>query len=170
MQDKRIIALISLAFLAAVTLADSHAKTFKEKWAEWGKNPNINRFGKFVDVDTGCNGKPCNFPEEIVPYDDEERFCVSDTGPEYIFSDLPDMDDIHDFCDLTPEIDLDRFEYGTLNKNQLHWMTYYVIKHRAKFELARALFKDQRRRKSYTMAVALQLFSKNPNLHPFRQD
>ena len=113
MQDKRIIVLASLAFLAVVTLADSHAKTFREKWIEWGKKPHINLFGEFVDLDTECNGKPCIFPEEIVPYDDEEsnrRFCESDTSPEYIFSDLPDMDD---FCYFTPEFDPDRIECVT---------------------------------------------------------
>ncbi|KAF8923462.1 hypothetical protein BGZ47_004744, partial [Haplosporangium gracile] len=47
----------------------------------------------------------------------------------------------------------------------LHWMTYYAIKHRAKIELARALYKDQRRREACTTGAALQLFSENPDHH-----
>ncbi|KAK3804969.1 MAG: hypothetical protein JOS17DRAFT_816237 [Linnemannia elongata] len=98
MIDKQIIVLLSLAFLAVVTLAAPHAKTaphvktFEEKWAEWRKNPHINRFGEFVDVDTECNGKPCNYPEEIVPYSSEELsgpFCVPADNDQVICNYLP---------------------------------------------------------------------------------
>jgi len=50
-----------------------------------------------------------------------------------------------------------------LYKNQLHWMVYYAFKHRAKVELARALYKDQKRREACTTGAALRLFSQNPD-------
>ncbi|KAF9539253.1 hypothetical protein EC957_005601 [Mortierella hygrophila] len=61
------------------------------KW-EWGKNPHIDQFGEFVDVDTECNGKPCNYPEEIVPYSSEELsgpFCVPADNDQVICNYLP---------------------------------------------------------------------------------
>jgi hypothetical protein len=98
MQDKRIIVLVSLALLVAITLAGSHAKTFQEKWLEWGKED--------------CNGDASCIPEELVPYDDEvlnRRYCPYDfIKPELIFRELREVD--VDFCDLTPEFDPDRSE------------------------------------------------------------
>ncbi|KAF9116254.1 hypothetical protein BGW39_002778, partial [Mortierella sp. 14UC] len=58
----------------------------------WGKNPHIDQFGEFVDVDTECDGKPCNYPEEIVPYSSEELsgpFCVPTDNDQVICNYLP---------------------------------------------------------------------------------
>src|ERR1700743_3850916 len=93
MIDKQIIVLLSLAFLAVVTLASPHAKTFLEEWIECGKNPHIDQFGELVDVDTECNGKPCNYPEEIVSYSSEELnepFCIPIGNDQFSCNHLPE--------------------------------------------------------------------------------
>lgn len=112
MIGKQIIILLSLAFLAVVTLAAPHAKTFREKWIEWGKNPHIDQFGGFVDVDTECNGKPCNYPEEIVPYSSEELsgpFCVPADNDQVICNYLPRN------ATLVSESEFDRIFPGSSN-------------------------------------------------------
>ncbi|KAF8926052.1 hypothetical protein BGZ47_002921, partial [Haplosporangium gracile] len=99
-------------FLAIVTLADSNVKTFREKWIEWGKNPHIDQFGEFVDVDTECNGKPCNYPEEIVPYSSEELsgpFCVPADKDQVICNYLPQN------ATLVSESEFDRIFPGSSN-------------------------------------------------------
>ncbi|KAK3804968.1 MAG: hypothetical protein JOS17DRAFT_769097, partial [Linnemannia elongata] len=86
MQEKRIIVLVSLALLVAMTLAGSHAKTFEEIWLEWGKEE--------------CNGDPSCIPKELVPHDHVQlnsRFCRNVMSPEIIFEDLPEPDD-YDYC------------------------------------------------------------------------
>jgi hypothetical protein len=105
MIDKQIIILLSLAILAVATLADSNAKTFREKWIEWGKNPHINQFGEFVDVDTECDGKPCNYPEDIVPFSSKELsgpFCIPAGNDKVICNYLPEN------ATLVPESAFDR--------------------------------------------------------------
>ncbi|KAG0301322.1 hypothetical protein BGZ97_002828 [Linnemannia gamsii] len=112
MIDKQIIVLLSLAFLAVVTLAAPHAKTFREEWIEWGKNPHIDQFGGSVDVDTECNGKPCNFPEEIVPYSSEELsgpYCVPIDNDQVICNYLPQN------ATLVFESEFDRIFPGSSN-------------------------------------------------------
>jgi len=44
-------------------------------------------------------------------------------------------------------------------------MVYYAFRHRAKVELARALFKDQKRKEACTTNATLQLFSEAPDQH-----
>ncbi|KAK3811508.1 MAG: hypothetical protein JOS17DRAFT_494268 [Linnemannia elongata] len=84
MQEKRIIILVSLALLVAITLASSHEKTLKEKWLEWGEEE--------------CKGIEGCIPEPLVGYDFyENRFCRNDISPEEIFEDLPEPDD-YEYC------------------------------------------------------------------------
>ncbi|KAG0306383.1 hypothetical protein BGZ97_000766 [Linnemannia gamsii] len=81
MIGKQITILLSLAFLAVVTLAAPLAKTAY-----------INRFGEFVDLDTECSGRPCNYPKEIVPFTSEELsgpICVPTTNDQVICDSLP---------------------------------------------------------------------------------
>ncbi|KAK3804517.1 MAG: hypothetical protein J3R72DRAFT_144899, partial [Linnemannia gamsii] len=81
MIGKQIIVLLSLAFLAVVTLAAPLAKTAY-----------INRFGKFVDLDTECSGRPCNYPKEIVPFSSQELsgpICIPTTNDQVICNSLP---------------------------------------------------------------------------------
>src|SRR5690348_13134222 len=73
MIGKQIIVLLSLAFLFVVALADSHAKAL-------------------VDVDTECDGKPCNNPKEVTPFSPEELsapFCSSAGNDQVICNYLP---------------------------------------------------------------------------------
>ncbi|KAK5822786.1 hypothetical protein F5H01DRAFT_402847 [Linnemannia elongata] len=51
----------------------------------------------------------------------------------------------------------------SLYRNQLHWMTFFAIKHRAQVELARAFYRDQKRREASTTAASLQFFSEDPD-------
>ncbi|KAF8926278.1 hypothetical protein BGZ47_002826, partial [Haplosporangium gracile] len=78
-------------FLAVVTLAAPLAKTAPH--------------AKTFNVDTECNGKPCNYPEEIVPYSSEEvsgPFCIP-TGNDRIICNYLPQD-----ADLVSESEFDR--------------------------------------------------------------
>jgi hypothetical protein len=61
------------------------------------------------------------------------------------------------FCKLGDKEDL--------YKNQLHWMALFSFQHRAKIELARALYQDQQRREESMTPAQQQLFSEFPDLN-----
>src|SRR5690348_11643570 len=87
MQDKRIIVLVSLALLAASTLANVTDREKREKWFHSGKND--------------CNGDP-QCLKDLVSYGGywlDQLFCESQRSPEIIFfrSIIED-----DFCEYFP--------------------------------------------------------------------
>ncbi|KAH7032100.1 hypothetical protein BKA57DRAFT_478145 [Linnemannia elongata] len=87
MQNKRIIVLVSLAVLAASTLADVTAREKREKWFLSGKND--------------CNGDP-QCLEDLVSYGGywlDQLFSENRRSPEIIFFRSIFEDD---FCDYIP--------------------------------------------------------------------
>ncbi|KAK3839879.1 MAG: hypothetical protein J3R72DRAFT_447336 [Linnemannia gamsii] len=91
MQFKQIIVLASLTLLVANTLAASQANTFQID----GKKFQINMFGVVVDLDTECDGQPCNYPERKLLF---TGFSNNDLSLEAIFDDSPPWDDFDNFC------------------------------------------------------------------------
>ncbi|KAK3836038.1 MAG: hypothetical protein JOS17DRAFT_735915 [Linnemannia elongata] len=50
-----------------------------------------------------------------------------------------------------------------LYRNQLHWMVFFSFQHRAKVELARSIYRDQKRREECTSPEQQRLFAEDPD-------